>query len=88
MKYFKRNWEDIREDEFGNWGNSIWYFETDLKGAPIRQIEKYENGKVLKYHQNHLEDDFGMLGDQELDLEEFKAFEITKDEFEKNWNEQ
>lgn len=87
MKYFKRNWDETRGDEFDNWGTSIWYFETDNSGLPTKQIEVYQNGKVLKYDQLKLEDEFGRLGDQELDLNVFSEFEITKLEFEKIWNE-
>ena len=87
MKYFKRNWDETRGDEFDNWGTFIWYFETDNSGLPTKQIEVYQNGKVLKYDQLKLEDEFGRLGDQKLDLNEFSEFEITKLEFEKIWNE-
>ena len=87
MNYYKRNWEETRGDDFDNWGKSVWYFETENSGLPTKQIEVYENGKVLKYNQTKLEDKFGRLGDQELDLAEFSQFEITKQEFEKIWNE-
>lgn len=87
MKYYKRNWEESRGDEFDDWGKSIWYFETDDSGLPTKQIEVYENGKRLKYDQTKMEDDFGGLGDQELDLDEFSEFEITESEFNKVWNE-
>lgn len=87
MKYFKRIWDETRGDEFDNWGTSIWYFETDKSGLPTKQIEVYQNGKVLKYDQSKLEDEFGGLGGQELDLIEFSEFQITKKEFEKVWNE-
>ena len=87
MKYYKRNWEEPRGDEFDDWGKSIWYFETDNSGLPTKQIEVYENGKILKYDQTKLEDNFGGLGDQELNLNEFSQFEITEIEFKKVWNE-
>jgi len=86
MKYFKRALDEIRVDEFGNWGKSTWYFETNIHGLPIRQVEVYENGKVLKYNQTKLEDEFGQLGDQQLDLIDFSKFQITKEQFEKVWN--
>ena len=87
MKYYKRNWEETRGDKFDSWGKSVWLFETKNSGQPTKQMEIYDNGKVLKYHQMKLEDEFGRLGDQELDLEEFSEFEITKQEFENIWNE-
>lgn len=86
MKYFKRKWDESRGDEYDNWGCSWFYFETDDSGLPIRQIEEYDNGVVLKYSNERLDDKYGMLGDQELDLVEFKQFEITPAEFEKEWN--
>jgi hypothetical protein len=87
MKYYKRNWDESRGDEFDDWGKSIWYFETDNSGLPTKQMEVYESGKKLKYDQRKLKDDFGGLGDQELDLDEFCEFEITELEFNKAWNE-
>ena len=87
MKYYKRNWEESRGDEFDNWGKSIWYFETDNSGLPIKQIEVYENGNVMKYDKIKSEDEFGRLGYKELDLDEFNEFKITELEFNKVWNE-
>ena len=87
MKYFKRKWDETRGDEFDNWGTSIWYFETDLSGLPTKQIEVYQNGRALKYDQSKQEDEFGGLGDQVLDLDEFSEFEISQSEFKKVWNE-
>jgi len=86
MKYYKRNWDETRGDEFDSWGKSILYFETDKSGLPNKQIEVYQNGKILKYDRTKLEDEFGGLGDQVLDIEEYSEFEISKEEFEKIWN--
>ena len=72
MKYFKRNWNETRGDQFDNWGKSIWLFETDNNGEVLRQIEVYENGKVLKYDNQNIEDKLGALTDQNLDLIEFE----------------
>lgn len=85
MTYYKRPWEESREDDYTDWGASIWYFEIDEDGYPTKQLEQYENGKVSKYDLDNLEDDFGGLGDQAIDFEEFEAFEISKDEFYKVW---
>ena len=85
MKYYKRYWEETRGDSFDDWGKSIWFFETEDSGFPIKQMEVYDNGRVLKYDKTKLEDEFGGLADQKLDLEEFSEFEISKDEFEINW---
>ena len=86
MKYFKRDWEETRGDEFDNWGTSTFYFETDETGLPIKQLEKYQNGQVLKFDQINPLNQFGMLSDQTLDLDEFKNFEITKEEFQNIWS--
>ena len=85
MRYFKRKWNETRGDQYDNWGTSIFFIETDNSGFPSRQIEKYDNGIVLKYGDKKTEDEFGMLGDQDLDLEEFGEFEISKTEFETEW---
>ena len=63
----------------------MYFLETDDLGLPSRQIEKYDNGIVLKYGNDKIEDSFGGLGDHELDLEEFNEFEITNADFEKEW---
>ncbi|WP_248722309.1 hypothetical protein [Seonamhaeicola sp. ML3] len=84
--YFKRYWDEDREDEFGNWGKSVWFFEVEKSGFISKQIEKYKNGKILKYDQQNKEDEFGMLGDQQLDVSEFLDFEISKEEFEIVWD--
>lgn len=85
MRYFKRKWNETRGDQYDNWGTSTFFIETDDSGFPSRQIEKYENGIVLKYGDKKTEDEFGMLGDQDLDLEEFSEFEISKTDFESEW---
>ena len=85
IKYFKREWNETRGDEFDSWGTSIWYLEVGTDGYPIRQMELYENGNRLKYDSNKTFDDYGGLGDQALDIQEFERFEIGKDEFEQEW---
>lgn len=86
-RYLKRNWDECRGDEFDNWGKSVWYFEIDDKGYPMKQIEKYENAKTLKYDLKNKEDKYGCLGDQVIDFNEFVEFEISKEEFRKAWSE-
>ncbi len=85
LRYFKRKWNETRGDQYDNWGTSIFFIETDNSGFPSRQIEKYDNGIVLKYGDKKTEDEFGMLGDQDLDIKEFGEFEISKTEFETEW---
>ncbi len=85
MRYFKRKWAERRGDEFDNWGIAHYYFETDNNGQPIRQIENYENGVVLKYDNAKPIDDYGQLSSHSLDLIEFSDFEIHSDEFNSEW---
>jgi hypothetical protein len=85
-EYFKRSWDETRGDEFDSWGSSVWYFELDQEGYPVRQIELYENGNRLKYDSEKSFDDYGGLGDQALDLKEFQKYRIQEEEFETEWN--
>lgn len=90
MKYFKYRWEDTRGDEFDGWGFSNWFVEVDEEMFPVRQIESYDNGNILKYDTQHLSDEFGFLADQAVeeprDDDEIKVSEITQKEFEGIWN--
>lgn len=83
--YYKRDWNESRGDEYNHWGTSVWYFELDDAGYPVRQIELYQNGTIRKYDRSAPFDSFGMLGDQALDPEEFKPYQITPVEFERAW---
>src|SRR4051812_34097671 len=47
--FYRRRWDETRGDEFDSWGHSLWYFETDDEGWPIRQVELYDAGRVLRY---------------------------------------
>ncbi|MEM8584103.1 MAG: hypothetical protein AAGF87_07540 [Bacteroidota bacterium] len=85
VKYYKINWEDESADQYVSWGKLIWYFEVDSEDYAIRQIEKYENSRRLKYDLANIGDEFGGLGDQPFDMDEFMDFEIIKDEFEEQW---
>ena len=49
-------------------------------------IVRFDNGKILKYSQDKLEDEFGGLGEGKFDLSEFDGIECSKNEFEENWN--
>ena len=50
-----------------------------------RYIQLFENGKALKYDAEYLDDDFGGLSDQPLDIEEFEEFKTTHSDFESIW---
>ncbi len=86
VHYFKRYWNESRGDTNNAWGCSMWYFETDASGFVTRQVEVYDQGPTLKYHEGHLDDRFGGLSYQSLNLDEFAQFEILKVEFDLCWN--
>lgn len=84
--YFKRHWDETTGGSLtDSWGTSTYFFETNLDGDVLRQLEVYENGKRLIYSPGHIQDSYGGLSEVALDLEEFKEFEITKEEFEASW---
>lgn len=84
-RYFKYRWNETRGDKFDSWGFLTWYSEFDEELFPIRQIEVYDNGIVLKYSNEHLDDEFGMLGDQSLSGNLEDSLEISNKEFENIW---
>jgi hypothetical protein len=86
LKYFKRHWNERRGDARDDWGVSTWFFETDDRGRPSRQIEVYSNGRVLVYNNVHSHDRYGGLVQASIEFREFARFEITKSEFEKAWS--
>ncbi|MBN9296929.1 MAG: hypothetical protein J0I41_07950 [Filimonas sp.] len=85
-KYYKRLWNQTTADPLTNsWGVSTFYFETDIEGGVFRQIEVFQEGQMLRYDNNHLNDQFGGLADVSLDLQDFEEFTIDKNEFENMW---
>lgn len=90
MKHYRFNWDEFRGGEEDHWGKSLWYIEVDNEGWLTRQLEIYENGQVLKYDEDKIEDEYGMLGDQKMtkeELGEFGAKLISLEEFNLRWNE-
>ena len=86
-KYFKKFWDESTGEELtDSWGSSTYYFETDENLNVIKQIQKFENGKVLKYDKHNIEDEFGFLSDQSLENDEFNDDEIQKNEFYIIWD--
>jgi len=83
--YHKRKFNEPTTENNENWGNCEYYFETNQDGEIIRQIEPYQNGKVLRYSEMNIKDEYGFLADQSIDLKEFSQFEISKIEFENKW---
>jgi hypothetical protein len=85
MIYFKRRWDESRGDEYSAWGGAVYYLEVAPDGTATRQMEVYDSGTVLQYHADHVEDVFGFLTDQTVDLSEFYRFGISREEFESAW---
>lgn len=87
-RYFKQFWDETSGDELtDSWGAATYYFETDEQLHVLKQLELFENGKILKYDEHHTDDAFGSLADQPLDMEEFAEHEIVADEFFAIWKE-
>lgn len=87
FRYFKKYWDESTGEELtDSWGNSTYYFETDENLNVIKQTQKFENGKILRYDKQNIEDEFGFLSDQPLDIDEFIDDEIQKPEFYKTWD--
>jgi hypothetical protein len=86
-RFYRRQWAETRGDEFDDWGHSLWYFETDNEGWPVRQVEVYDGGQVLRYGPRHGEDHYGGLGQVSLygSGEDWGSLEITSAEFERVW---
>lgn len=83
--YYKRHFNEIRTKKSETWGTCDYYFETNQNGQILRQIEVYENGKELKYSEEFIEDEYGFLADQPIDLLDFENFVINKSDFEYQW---
>lgn len=85
MNYFTQFWDENRDDEYASWGTSTWYFETNEADEVLKQITVYKNGKVLKYSEDNLEDEFAGLCMDTLTIDECDGDEISKDDFYKVW---
>ncbi len=86
MNFYKRYWaETTGEESTNDWGTSTYYFETDNELNVVRQMQVFEKGHILKYNEDFLEDQFGMLSDQPLDEIEFEEFKISQEEFNILW---
>jgi len=77
-------WNELRGDEFDDWGHATYYFEVDADGTVVKQMELYTNGVALHYDENHRYDGYGSLNDRLFDP--FATSEIPKTEFYLVWN--
>lgn len=84
--YVKRYWTEPRGDEHDAWGTLWWFFEIDHRGNVARQMEHYQNGRVLKYDQTNSDDEFGGLSTEPLDVNDSSFIPISGREFERLWN--
>ena len=87
-RFYRRRWDESRGDAFDAWGHSVWYFEVDDAGWPVRQVEVYDTGPVLRYGPEHEEDQYGGLGRASLNDPEgdWSQFVVTRDVFERVWD--
>jgi hypothetical protein len=85
--YYRRAWTESRGDQWDSWGPSVYLFETDGNGIPVRQIEQYASGPTLRYGPERAEDDYGFLSSEPLEADEWIGFAITESEFEIAWAE-
>ena len=86
VRYFGRGWDESRGDAFDSWGPAVYYFEVSDDGRLTRQVETYEAGPTLRYGPEREEDEHGRLGQARVEeFEDWAAWEITADEFERAW---
>ena len=85
-RFFRRPWDELRGDAFDSWGKSTWLFDVLDDGTVVRQVELYEHGQRLRYHDAHVDDAYGGLSVVSLDLADFERFEIGAADFEAVWS--
>ncbi len=74
-----------------SWGRFTRYIQIGEDLRVVRQVDAFENGKLLCYDRGHWVDNFGMLGDARLNRNckcgrWGQSEEIKADEFERVWN--
>jgi len=85
VHWYRRRWEESPGGDEDGWGHSTWLFETDVSGAVLRQIVAYDTGPSRRYDECHDEDDVGFLAQVALLPEEWRAYRITRADFEAVW---
>lgn len=85
--FFKRHWNETTGNPLTDaWKTSTYYFQTDKEGEVLKQIDVFDNHKILKYSNLCIEDDFGGLATVALDLLDTGYLPIPKDAFFSIWN--
>lgn len=72
------------------WGRFTRYVEIGEDLRPVRQVDVFENGHMLSFDRAHWVDDFGILGDAQINRNRKKgrwgqSQEINADKFEQVW---
>jgi hypothetical protein len=88
-RYFKRRWDETRGEDHDTWGRGTWFFEVGSDGNIVRQLEVYDDGPMLRYGPDHKEDEYGGLGQGNLEaLEDWSPRGISSTDFEEAWSPQ
>lgn len=87
MIYIKARWDEPRADLYSVWGCSWWYFEVSPDGYINRQVEVYDCGVRNRYDRDHLNDEFGGLGEKRLQYKDIPGREeLTAEQFDTVWH--
>jgi len=85
MRYFKRHWSEDAGELCADWGGATYFFEVDDDASVMRQIQVFDNGNCLLHDLEHLEDQYGRLAVEPLNIPDFEPFAISDSEFEQHW---
>lgn len=68
MKYIRCEFpEPFLAGQWAGWGGVLLYYEMGEDLGAVRQIDIFDNGKVLFYDRNHHTDQYGGLAEGELE---------------------
>ncbi|MDA8403522.1 MAG: hypothetical protein M0Z56_04895 [Desulfobacteraceae bacterium] len=88
MKYYRFVTEQHMQEI--DTGAMTAYYEVNSDNVFSRSMEVYQNGQSLSYDVDHTADDYGIMPDQDFDLEAAKEFgeltEISAQDFESVWS--
>ena len=83
--YYKRYWNEDSGGFCADWGGSQFFFEVHRDGYVARQIQRFDNGKLLLYDECNDDDRFGGRSTVKLDPNEYESYLIDRAEFINNW---